>query len=75
MKLHVTQRENKTMINVKVRVKNQDDGGFCKNDYVWNRSTCDCECNRSCKVDKYLDIENCSLKRSLFGKSALECED
>ena len=42
---------------------------------MWNRSACDCECNRACKVDKYLGIENCSLERNLFGKLVLECEN
>ena len=42
--------------------KELDDLGFCKNDYVWNPSTCDCECNKACKIDKYLDFENCLCK-------------
>ena len=26
--------------------KELDDWLFCKNDYTWNPSTCDCECNK-----------------------------
>ena len=29
---------------------------------MWNPSTCDCECNKSCKVDEYLDIQNVHAK-------------
>ena len=40
-----------------------------------NPSTCDCECNRACKIDKYLDIKNCSCEKLIIGKSVIECED
>ena len=33
-----------------------DDWGFCENDYMWNSSTCDCECIKACKIDEYLNI-------------------
>ena len=35
----------------------------------------DCECNKACKFDEYLDIENCSCEKSLFDKLVLTCED
>ena len=38
----------------------------CINDYIWNPSTCDCEFNKACKIDDYLDIENCSCQKRLF---------
>ena len=41
----------------------------------WNPSTFDCECNKSCKIDEYLDIKNCSCKKQLISKLVLECED
>ena len=40
-----------------------------------NASTCDCECNKACKIDKYLDIQNCSCEKCLIGKLVLKCED
>ena len=43
--------------------------------YMWNLSTCDCEYNKACKIDEYLDIKNCSHEKSLFGKLVLACED
>ena len=33
---------------------------------------CDCECNKTCKVDEYL---NCSCKKRLVDKLVLACED
>ena len=41
---------------------------------MWNPSACDCWCNKLCKIDKSLDIENCSCKKCLIGKLALVCE-
>ena len=55
--------------------KELDDSGSGKNDCMWNSSTCDCGCNKACKIVEYLDIKNCSSKKGLFGKLVLECED
>ena len=29
---------------------------------------CDCECNKVCKIDKYLDIKNYSCEKRLIDK-------
>ena len=55
--------------------KELDDCSFCKDDYMWNPSTCDCECNKANKIDEYLDIKNCSCEKRLIGKLVLGCED
>ena len=31
---------------------------------MWNPSTCDCECNKACKIEEYLNIKNCSGKKT-----------
>ena len=36
---------------------------------------CDCECCKTCKIDEYLDIKNCSCKKRFFGKLELVCDD
>ena len=36
---------------------------------------CDCECNKACKIDEYLNIKKCSCEKRLFGKLASACED
>ena len=55
--------------------KELDDWGSCKNDYLWNPSTCDCECNKASKICEYLDIKTCSYKNRLIGKLVLACQD
>ena len=42
---------------------------------MWNPSACDCECNKACKIEKYIDIKNCLCKKRLIGKLVLECVD
>ena len=42
---------------------------------MWNPRKCDCECNKACKIDEYLDIKNCSCKKHLIGKLVLACDD
>ena len=37
--------------------KKLDDWGPCKNDYMRNPRTCDCECNKACKIDEYLNVK------------------
>ena len=55
--------------------KDLADWGCCKIDYIWIPSMCDCECNKACKVNQYLDIKQCSCKKLLTEKLMLERED
>lgn len=32
---------------------------LCKKDYAWNPSTCPCESDKDCKIDKYLKYCTC----------------
>ena len=41
---------------------------------MWNRRTCDFGSNKACKINKYLDIKNCSCEKRL-GKLVLGFED
>ena len=52
-----------------------DDWCSYENDYMGNPSTQDCERNRACKVDEYLDIKNSSCGKLLVDKWVLECKD
>ena len=40
-----------------------------------NPSTSNCECNKTCRIDKCLDIRNCSYEKRLFGKLVLAWVD
>ena len=42
---------------------------------MWQLSSCGCKCNKTCKIDDYLDIKNCSCKKFLIGKLVLERAD
>ena len=42
---------------------------------MWFCTKCVCECNSAYKIDKCLDIENCSWEKFLFSKLVLACED
>ena len=55
--------------------KELDDWCFCKNDYMWNPSARDCECNKACKIDEYLDNKNFLCEKRLISKLVLVCED
>ena len=45
------------------------------NNYIWNPSKCDCECDKAWKISEYLRSNYCSCKKYLFGKLVLACED
>ena len=51
-------------------------GIYAKNGYQWNPITSNFECEKKCKIRKYLDIKSRSCKKRLFGKlvSAREYE-
>ena len=33
---------------------------------MWNPSRCDCECDKAGKIGEYLNIKNCSCKKTVF---------
>ena len=55
--------------------KELDDWDSCEKGYMWNPSTCDCECNKVWKTDEYLHAKICSCEKLLIGKLVLEFED
>ena len=40
------------------------DKGICDEGFIWNPSNCDCECDKSLDVGKYLDYENVNVERN-----------
>ena len=54
---------------------NVDDWSSCKEDYMWNLSTCDCKCNKVRKINEYLVPRNLLCEKRLIGKVLLACED
>ena len=41
------------------------DKGVCDKGFIWNLSNCECECDKSCDVDEYLDYENCKYRKKI----------
>ena len=35
---------------------------------MWNSSNCECECDKSCDVGKYLDYKNCKCSKKIIDK-------
>ena len=45
----------------------------CTKGYMWNPSTCECQCGMWCKPGQYLDHKNCVCKNKLIGRVIAEC--
>ena len=56
------------------KCKEFDNWRYCKNDYMWKSGMCDCEFNKTLRIDEYLDIKKCSCEKCLIAKLVLECE-
>ena len=48
------------------------DKGVCDKEYAWNPSNCECKCDKSCGLGKYLDYENFKCKKKI-GRLVEEC--
>ena len=40
---------------------------------MFNPSTCECECDKSCGIGEYLDYKYCMCRNSLFDGLVEEC--
>ena len=51
------------------------DKGVCDKGYIWNRSNCECECDKSCNIGEYLDYSSCRYRKKLIGPLVEECTE
>ena len=51
------------------------DKGKCDKGFIWNPSSCVCECDKSCDVGEYLYYENCECRKKLVDKLVEECTE
>ena len=51
------------------------DKGVCDKGFTWNPSNCECECDKSCDVGKYLDYSNCKCRKKVADKLVEECTE
>ena len=63
------------MINSDVNAKNQLIKKCVVKNIFWNPRNCQCECGKSCDVEKYLDYKNCKYKKKLINKLVEECSE
>ena len=55
MKVYVIQSKNPIKMNAWCECKELDDWDSCKNNQMWSGSTCDCEYNKACKIDEFVE--------------------
>ena len=48
------------------------DKGIRDKGFIWNPSSCECECDKLCE---YLDYENCKCRKRLVNKLIEECTE
>ena len=46
---------------------------MCDKGFIWNPSNCECECDKSCDIEEYLDNKNCKCRNKLVDKLVEEC--
>ena len=40
------------------------DKGVCDIGFIWNPSSCECECDKASDVGEYLGYENCKCRKN-----------
>ena len=49
--------------------------GLCNKGFIWNPSSCECECDKSCGIGEYLHCSNCKCRKKLVDKLIEECTE
>ena len=49
------------------------DKGVCDKGFIWNPSSCECECDKSCDIGEYLDYKSCKCRKRLIDELVDEC--
>ena len=49
------------------------DKDICDKGYVWNPTNCECECDKSCNINEYLDYSSCMCRKKLIDPLVEEC--
>ena len=44
------------------------DKGICDKAFIWNPSTCECECDKSCGIGEYLEYKSCVCRNALIDR-------
>ena len=68
MQVLVTINNAGMKINVGVNVKNWLIKVYVTKGFIWNPRNCECECDKSCDIDEYLEYLNCKCRKKLVEK-------
>ena len=49
--------------------------GRCDKGFIWNLSTCECKCDKSCDIGQYLDCKNRKCQEEITDKLVEECSE
>ena len=49
--------------------------GTCDKGFFWNPSSSECECDKSCNIDEYLDYSSCRCRKKLIDPLIEECAE
>ena len=48
---------------------------MCDKGFIWNRSNCECECDKLCYIRTCLDYKNCKCRKRIIDKLVEECSE
>ena len=48
---------------------------MCDKGFIWNRSNCECECDKAYDIGEYLDYKNCKCRKKLVAPLIEECTE
>ena len=57
------------------RTKELIDKGVWNKGSIWDPSNCECECDKLCDVDEYLNYKNCKGRKKSTGELTEECTE
>ena len=49
--------------------------GRCDKGFIWNPSNFDCECDKSCDVEQYLDYKNWKCRKKIISELTEKCNE
>ena len=66
---------NNDGIKINVECKELIDIERCNEEFIWNPSNCECECDELCDIGEYLHYEICKCRKRLNDKLVEECSE
>ena len=49
--------------------------GVCNKEFIFYPSNCDCQCDKYCGIEKYLECSNCTCRKKLIDLLVEECTE